>query len=120
MIFSGARYISLFVREGFNNLYHVGKWALVHPKDHIGMAQSGLAGYIAPNVVNLDGKVNFEALKANQHHAIGSYIESKKLDYLADWREIVGHLVFEAANYGGRFEKFDSIGRVIIFKRVEK
>jgi hypothetical protein len=116
-LFSGVKYISFFTRTDFNDLYHVGKWSLLHPGERIGMWQSGIAGFVAPNVINLDGKVNFDALYANRHGGIGSYIETRELDYLADWRGIADSLVFADAKYGGKFEKFDSIGRVIIFKR---
>ena len=83
------------------------------------MSQSGVANYVAPNVINLDGKVNFEALLAKQHDRLGGYIEAKKIDYLADWRGLAEPLAAASAEYGGRFERFDSIGRVIIFKRVK-
>jgi hypothetical protein len=120
LLFSGAEYVSLFARTDFSDLFRTGKWALLHPNELIGMSQSGVASYIAPNVINLDGKVNFDALQAHKHGGIGSYIEAKKLVYLADWKGIAEQLATAAVNDGGRFEKFDSIGRVIIFKRVKK
>ncbi len=116
---TGYKYGSLFFKEQGNDFYLVGKWASDHPNERIGMPQSGMTGFIAPNVVNLDGKVNFAALKAQSQTDIGTYIESEHLDYLADLPELVNPLILLDAKHGGKFQEIDSIGRVIIFKRVK-
>ena len=95
----------------------MGKFAEAHPDKKVGMWQSGTAGFIARNVFNLDGKVNFAALKANMQGDIGAYVESEHLDYIADWREFSPWIVALAEKHGGKFQKVDSIGRVIIFER---
>ena len=84
------------------------------------MEQSGTAGFIAANVVNLDGKVNYDALKAKKKNDIGAYIESEKLDYIADWREFSTAMVASASKHGGKFQEVDSIGKIIIYHRVKK
>ena len=99
------------------DFYFAGKYALAHPLERIGMEQSGTSGFIASNIVNLDGKVNFKALQAIQKGDIGAYIESEKLDYIADWREFSSKIVASAEKHGGKFKEIDSIGRVVIFKR---
>lgn len=116
--FSAGSYIYFFTITHPSELYLTGKWAFTHPNKRIGMAQTGTAGFMAPNVVNLDGKVNFDALLAKKNNDIGSYIESEKLDYIADWRELSEPMVVSAAKHGGKFKEVDSIGRVVVFKRV--
>jgi hypothetical protein len=49
----------------------------------IGMAESGRLGFLYPTrVINLDGKMNVDALHALLSGTLGSYIQSLKLDYL--------------------------------------
>jgi hypothetical protein len=49
----------------------------------IGMAESGRLGFLYPaRVVNLDGKMNVEALHALLAGRLGSYIQSANLDYI--------------------------------------
>jgi hypothetical protein len=118
LTFSASRYIYYFVIERTSEFYLTGKWALIIPHVRIGMEQSGTAGFVAPNIVNLDGKVNFVALQAKRNNDIGSYIESEKLDYIADWRQFAEPLIASAEKHGGKFREIDSIARIIIFKRV--
>jgi len=115
--FSVWGYTHYFTVDKPNDFYRIGKFALQHPSERIGMEQSGTSGYIASNIVNLDGKVNLAALHAKQKNDIGAYIESEKLDYIADWREFSEPMAASAAKHGGVFKEADSIGRVIIFKR---
>ncbi|MDP4219839.1 MAG: hypothetical protein Q8916_03405 [Bacteroidota bacterium] len=117
--FSASRYGYYFLIEKSSDFYRTGKYALEHSDKKIGMEQSGTAGFIASNVVNLDGKVNFAALQAIQKGDIGGYVQSAKLDYIADWREFSERIVESAAKHGARFQEIDSIGRIVIFKRVE-
>ncbi len=117
--FSAWSYLHYFTINKPNDFYAMGRFALRHSAERIGMEQSGTAGFIAANVINLDGKVNIEALRARQKNDIGAYIESQKLDYIADWREFSEPMVASAAKHGGKFQEVDSIGRVIIFKRVQ-
>ena len=55
--------------------------------EKIGMAQSGISGYFFDNVINLDGKVNFEALKAIQNNRLYNYIVNEKIKILIEWKE---------------------------------
>jgi hypothetical protein len=49
----------------------------------IGMAESGRLGFLYPTrVVNLDGKMNVDALRAVLSDTLDSYIRSANLDYL--------------------------------------
>jgi hypothetical protein len=97
--------------------YLTGKWGAEHPDLLIGMEQAGTARFIAPNIVNLDGKVNPEALQARKHHAIGNYIVQTKFDYLVDWPFIVGPLVERATAAGGKFTLVGKIGTMDVYHR---
>jgi len=68
--FSFGFYIYYFTIGHQSDFYLLGKWALLRSNEVIGMGQSGTAGFIAPNVMNLDGKVNFAALQAKQKKKI--------------------------------------------------
>lgn len=53
----------------------------------IGMPQSGISGFIFDNVINLDGKVNFDALEAINKNRLLEYIDKSKIDVLIEWNE---------------------------------
>jgi hypothetical protein len=118
-LFSFIRYGYYFTVEGTSDFYRVGKWALQFPKAKIGMEQSGTAGYVSQNIVNLDGKVNYEALEARRKGDLGGYIARMKFDYIADWKEKAESMARSVQTYGMKYEFIDSIGRVQIFKRIQ-
>jgi hypothetical protein len=52
----------------------------------VGAYQSGTIGYFHDHTINLDGKVNPEALRARKQGQLNSYIVQKPIEYIADWR----------------------------------
>ncbi len=114
--FSGYRYVNNFTAPPKSDFYRVGLWAREH-SGRVGLDQSGQAGFFAPKVVNLDGKVNPDALAAQKSGKIGEYIAREKIEYLADWKALVEPLVSDAAKYGANYKLFDSVGYVLIYKR---
>jgi hypothetical protein len=61
------------------------------PKDTpIGMFQSGVTGFYNPNVVNLDGKLDHEALYKLRSHRIMEYIAEKGIVAVCDWPGYLG------------------------------
>lgn len=56
-------------------------------EEKIGMAQSGISGYFFDNVVNLDGKVNAEALSAIKKNKLYDYIQNESITVLIEWKE---------------------------------
>lgn len=117
--FNVNRYYTNFGSFHISELYGVGKWAEVRPDKKIGMYQSGTANFVSPNVINLDGKVNPDALRARAAGSIGSYIKEQNLDYLADWPEYVGELAVHAERYGMKYKPYDSVLPMIIYERVD-
>ncbi len=59
----------------------------LHMYKKIGMAQSGISGFFFDNIINLDGKVNFQALKAINSNNLYQYINDEKIDVLIEWNE---------------------------------
>jgi hypothetical protein len=55
------------------------------PGVHIGAWQSGVIGYLDPNVENLDGKLNAAAHLATTTHTLDTFIDREGIDILTDW-----------------------------------
>jgi hypothetical protein len=89
--------------------YEMGQWAKQRPQEKIGMLQSGIASFIAPNVINLDGKVNFEALRSHQQGRLAEYLRTGQFTYIADSKPLIDGIA-EIAR-GGKLE-FDSVGMI--------
>ncbi len=53
----------------------------------VGMAQSGISGYFFDNVINLDGKVNNNALNAIKGNYLYNYIARENISILIEWKE---------------------------------
>lgn len=61
------------------------------PKDTwVGAVQTGTLGYFHDRTINLDGKVNPEALSYKLKRRIPEYVVNSKIDYLVDWVGIAG------------------------------
>lgn len=58
----------------------------------VGAIQTGTLGYFHNRTINLDGKVNPQALEARQKNDVIPYVIEGKIDYLADWVGIAGWL----------------------------
>jgi hypothetical protein len=53
-----------------------------HITAKVGAVESGTIGYFNPNIVNLDGKVDHDALQARLSGALASYIDQEQIDVL--------------------------------------
>jgi hypothetical protein len=51
----------------------------------VGAVQTGTLGFFHDRTINLDGKVNPEALYAKQHNGILQYVVDSNIDYVVDW-----------------------------------
>jgi len=74
--------------------FQVVEWVQQHvAKDvWVGAIQTGTLGYFHDRTINLDGKVNPEALEARNKNKNGviPYVIEGQIDYLADWVGIAG------------------------------
>ena len=55
----------------------------VPPNDVVGAVQSGTLGFMRDRVVNLDGRVNFEALA--RRHDMAQYLRERDIRWFVDW-----------------------------------
>lgn len=71
--------------------FHVVRWVERHVPDDVwvGAVQTGTLGYFHDRTLNLDGKVNPEALEARRTRSLAAYILASDIQVLADWRGIV-------------------------------
>jgi len=79
-------------RNGMNHMhFQVVDWVASNVPDTawVGAAQSGTLGYFHDRTINLDGKVNPEALAARHSHGVPDYVLSKPIQYIADWEGLV-------------------------------
>jgi hypothetical protein len=73
------------------------------PATWVGAFQSGTLGFFHDRTINLDGKVNAEALAAIRRHRLGAYVAESPIAYVVDWVSIVEPWSRDAA-VAGRFE----------------
>jgi hypothetical protein len=92
-------------RRGLDHLhFQVVAWVAEHvPEDAwVGAVQTGTVGYFHDRTINLDGKVNPEALAAVRAHRIPQYVLSKPIRYLADWEGLASWAELDGLK--GRFD----------------
>jgi len=87
------------------------------PHDRVATFQSGTAGYVCRNVINLDGKVNAEALAATQKGRLTDYIVDSRFEYVMDWPELTLPLMRDA-RVASMYESIDTLGEgCIVYRR---
>lgn len=101
-----------------NDFLQISKWIQRHtsPTETVGMGQSGTAGYFNTNVTNLDGKVNFNLVRARWSNNSCAYMESARFDYLIDWQKFFDDL--SLCRVLENYKRIDSVGRFIVYKRM--
>ena len=73
----------------------------------VGAVQTGTLGYFHERTVNLDGKVNPEALRARRAkgHVLSYVLDETQIEYLVDWAGIAGWVELKAdPRFGETFE----------------
>ena len=71
----------------------------------VGAVQTGTMGYWHDRTINLDGKVNPEALRVLRERGdVLDYVVESRIDYLADWVGIAGWLDRGHARFDATFE----------------
>ncbi|HEY3874002.1 MAG TPA: hypothetical protein VGM92_00865 [Candidatus Kapabacteria bacterium] len=107
---------SLYLPVYPTDLAELGFWTEAHPGTKVGALQSGEAGFISDRILNLDGKVNADALHARQKDSLGAYIRSERFDYLADEAITIDMVLRDSARFGYRCMLQDSIRSVRIYR----
>jgi hypothetical protein len=84
----------------------------------IGMAESGRLGFLYPTrVVNLDGKMNVEALHALLAGRLGSYIQSANLDYIMLHDDDVEYFDRTIADWRKHWRSHGMLGEFEVFEK---
>jgi len=71
--------------------FQVVEWVERNVSDEtwVGGIQTGTLGFFHDHTINLDGKVNAEALAARKLDRIGEYVAATPIAYLVDWTGIL-------------------------------
>jgi hypothetical protein len=118
-LFNITRYTKSFTLTDFGPEYGTALWADRHRDGAVGMTASGITGFDAANVVNLDGKVNVDALRARQKHRLTEYIVASGMKYVADQPEFDSTIQAQALGLGAHFVVIDSVGTNQILMRTD-
>ncbi len=98
------------------DFYDTGIWAREHPNEKVAMLQSGIAGFIAPTITNLDGKVNLAALRAHQKGLLAEYLRDEHFTYIADWKPFTDDIARMAQAHELYFDSVGMVGGVQLMK----
>ena len=99
------------------DFYKMGLWAQEHPSEKIAMFSSGIVSFMAPSVVNLDGKVNADALRAHEQGRLVEYLREQHFTYIADWKDILDDFAASARKKGLVFDSTGRIEHIQLMKR---
>lgn len=69
----------------------------VPAKERVGTLQSGTVGYFREHVLNLDGKVNWEAIRNKQD--IESYVIREGVRWVCDWRGLLPSSIRQSSRW---------------------
>ncbi len=119
ILFSAYQYAAVYYPSFYAyEFYDSGLWANRHPNEKIGMLQSGIASFMAPNIINLDGKVNTDALRAHQEGRLAEYLRDEHFTYIVDLKPFIEDI---AAIAKKNELYFDSVGmiedKILLMKR---
>lgn len=117
VFFNSAMYLRAFTTKKTTPVYYAGLYAQKVAPAKVGMTSSGTASFMATNVVNLDGKVNADALKARRQDRLGEYVVNANIDYVADFKDIAAKIVGQAAEFGAEYRPVDTLGLIYVYKR---
>jgi predicted PurR-regulated permease PerM len=88
IVLSGLIYAASTPDRFFRGVRHLE--ARVPQEAWIGGFQTGIVGYFRDRTINLDGKVNPEALRARLDGRLSLYIVNSPIDYVFGWEGIAG------------------------------
>lgn len=90
--FSFFSYSQAFRCSAGYPFYDIARWVRTHTEtdDTVGVFQCGTIGYLSDRkVINLDGKVNHEALCALKGGCLAEYIEQEGIDVIVDHENVI-------------------------------
>jgi len=112
--------VRLYERGSNQGHFQVVEWIERNVPDDVwvGAVQTGTIGFFHDRTLNLDGKVNPDALKARLGHRTQEYVLESPIEYLTDWVGIETWLHGTALE--GRFEQvvFDRDRNLVVLRRL--
>ncbi len=112
----GYTVLYYFSDEKPAGFYEMGIWAKQHPGEKIAMLQSGIASFIAPNIINLDGKVNTDALLAHQQGRLAGYLRDEHFTYIADDKPFIEDIAILAKKDELYYDSSGMIDEILLMK----
>ncbi len=103
--------------------FQVVGWVEAHvpPQTWVGAPQTGTLGFFHDRTINLDGKVNPDALRAQLNEGgVTPYVLRSNISFLADWAGIAKWSQIEKNSFNQKFELIvlDTAANLAVFKRV--
>jgi len=91
LVLAAALNLRLYLLGDEHPHFQVVRWVEenVPPAAWVGAIQSGTLGFFHDRTINLDGKVNPQALEARRRDEIPRYVVESEIEYLADWMGIL-------------------------------
>jgi hypothetical protein len=82
--------VRTYLRGSEHGHSQVVDWVQEHvaPEVWVAAVQTGTLGFFHDHTINLDGKVNPEALRAREQGRIPVYVLEKDVDYIVDWADV--------------------------------
>jgi hypothetical protein len=116
--FNWTVYYRAFNTTAYSPAHLAGLYAQRVAPEKVGMTSSGTASFISSNVVNLDGKVNADALVARKQDKLGEYVVKANINYVADWPSTAEKIAAQALEHGAHYQRIDSLGPILVYKRL--
>jgi CDP-diglyceride synthetase len=85
------------------------------PDARVASFQSGVLSYFRPATINLDGKMNRDALAAVRSHSVLDYLLDRQIEYVIEWQPVSDRYL--TAAFAQRFEVVASIGDTKLWRR---
>jgi hypothetical protein len=110
LAYNAHQYLKWYSPSDQATFVNIGHWAHQHPSVRLGSTQTGIIGFLAENITNLDGKVNSDALSARSKGVLGEYVRQENIDLLLDYPNLIEPVVRETRQYGSPFEEIATLG----------
>lgn len=92
--------------------------ANVPPEAWVGAVQTGVLGFFHDRTINLDGKVNPEALSARLERRIPAYVVDLPIAYIADWAGLASWIELEPIDRHFELVVHDREANLAVLRRV--
>ena len=104
--------------------FQVVDWVETHvpPQTWVGAVQSGTLGFFHDRTINLDGKVNPDALRAIlAEGGVTPYVLRSKIEFLADWNGLATWSQIEKNGFNQKFKLIvnDKKANLAVLQRIE-